>query len=353
MTHLPIKIAIMAGGTGGHIFPGIAVANELIKMGHKVVWLGAVGGMEERIVKEHKIPLKLLAIKGLRGKGVKGLITMPYKLITAMLKSGAYFKQEKIQGVISMGGYVAGPGGLAAKLKGIPLLVHEQNSKFGMTNRYLAKWAKKVLTGFNLKGQYNSQWVGNPVRQDIENISKVANKSNKVNVFIVGGSLGAMSLNTQIPKLLTPLLQDNEIAVKHQCGKNNFDSTAANYKNMDGVEVLEFINNMPQIYAWADFVIARAGALTIAEINASGLPAILVPYPYAVDDHQTSNAQSIVDNQAGYIWQEKDDVAHLKQYINTLINNKDKRKSMASNSKALHKPNSALKVAQICLEMVA
>jgi len=353
MSETGMTIAIMAGGTGGHIFPGIAVANELSQMGHKVVWLGAVGGMEENIVKQHNIPLKLLAIKGLRGKGIKGLITLPFKLLNAMRKAGKYFKQENVQAVISMGGYVAGPGGLAAKLKGIPLLVHEQNSKFGMTNRYLAKWAKKVLTGFNLNGLYNSQWVGNPVRKNIEKVSPLNNDSDTVNVFIVGGSLGAMSLNTRIPELLNPLLSTGKIAIKHQCGKNNRDKTVSNYQNSKNVEVLEFINNMPEIYAWADFVIARAGALTIAEINACGLPAIFVPYPHAVDDHQTSNAQNIVDNKAGYIWQEQEPIENLQHNIEVLINDKEQRSAMAQNSKALHKPQSALKVAKICLEMIA
>ncbi len=353
MNRSGVTIAIMAGGTGGHIFPGIAVANELIQMGHKVVWLGAIGGMEERIVAEHNIPIKLLAIKGLRGKGIKGLITMPFKLLGAMHKAGKYFKKENVKAVISMGGYVAGPGGLAAKFKRIPLLVHEQNSKFGMTNRYLAKWAKKVLTGFDLKGLYNSQWVGNPVRQDMEKNTAHKKDTDKINIFIVGGSLGAMSLNTRIPELLNPLLSAEKISVKHQCGKNNYDETVANYQNNENVEVLEFINNMPEIYAWADFVIARAGALTIAEINACGLPAIFVPYPHAVDDHQTSNAQNIVDNNAGYIWQEKDPIENLKKDIDTLVKDKELRNSMAKNSQSLHKPQSALKVAQMCLEMIA
>lgn len=353
MTNKSITIAIMAGGTGGHIFPGIAVANELIQMGHKVVWLGAVGGMEERIVTEHNIPIKLLAIKGLRGKGLKGLISMPFKLLGATRKAGKYFKNQNIKAVISMGGYVAGPGGLAAKFKKIPLLVHEQNSKFGMTNQYLAKWAKKVLTGFNLNGLYNSQWVGNPVRQEIEKCQSEKKESKTINVFIVGGSLGAMSLNTRIPELLNPLLSSAKIAVKHQCGKNNFEKTIGYYQGNQNVEVLEFIDNMPEIYAWADFIIARAGALTIAEINACGLPAIFVPYPHAVDDHQTSNAQNIVDNKAGYIWQEKDPIEKLRKNIDTLVNGKELRKSMAQNSQSLHKPQSALKVAKICLEMIA
>lgn len=208
-----MKIAIMAGGTGGHIFPGLAVARELEKKNVQVIWLGAIGGMEERIVKQHNIPIKLLAIKGLRGKGLKGLIVMPFKLFNATRNAIKFFKHEKVSAVISMGGYAAGPGGLAARFKKIPLLVHEQNSKFGMTNRHLAKWAKKVLTGFNLNGLYNSIWVGNPVREEIENCKKTENQSKRINILIVGGSLGANSLNTRVPELLNKLHSTNQISI--------------------------------------------------------------------------------------------------------------------------------------------
>jgi UDP-N-acetylglucosamine--N-acetylmuramyl-(pentapeptide) pyrophosphoryl-undecaprenol N-acetylglucosamine transferase len=348
-----MKVVIMAGGTGGHIFPGLAVAKELLNMNVEVVWLGAVGGMEEQLVAQHNIPIKLLAIKGLRGKGIKGLITMPLKLMLATRAALKYFKQEKVGAIISMGGYVAAPGGLAARLKRLPLLVHEQNSKFGMTNKLLSKWAQQVLTGFNLNGLYHSQWVGNPVRAEIENLQKVNNQTNRVNVFIMGGSLGANSLNNRLPECLLPLLEQGKISIKHQCGKNNKTGTEQNYKNNSHVEVLEFIKDMGSVYAWADIVIARAGALSIAEINAVGLPAILVPYPYAVDDHQTSNANNIVEHKAGYIWQEKEDITRLNTYINDLIDDKTLRQQMSENSKALHQSNSARKVAEMCLEMIA
>jgi len=353
MSNNRIKVAIMAGGTGGHIFPGLAVADQLKKKNAEVVWLGAVGGMEEKLVKQHGIPIKLLKIKGLRGKGLKGLITLPFKLLSATRAAAKYFKQENINAVISMGGYVAGPGGLAAKFKRIPLLVHEQNSKFGMTNKYLSKWAKKVLTGFNLNGLYGSRWVGNPVRKEIEESIHDINHNDSVNVLIIGGSLGANSLNTRLPDLLMPLLESNKISVKHQCGKNNQDKTKNHYKSEKNIEVFDFIHNMSAAYSWADFIIARAGALSIAEINAVGLPAIFVPYPYAVDDHQTSNAQNIVEKNAGFVWQEKQDISVLDNHIKQLVNNKTLRKEMAINSKQLHKQNSAETVADICLEMIA
>ncbi len=351
------KVAIMAGGTGGHIFPGLAVAKELIKQNVEVVWLGAKGGMEEKLVQKHGIPIHLLAIKGLRGKGLKGMISMPFKLFSATKVAGKILKQEKIDAVISMGGYVAGPGGLAARFKRIPVLVHEQNSKFGMTNKYLSKWAQRVLTGFNLDKLYNSQWVGNPVREEIENCIKHENTSNKVNVLIVGGSLGANSLNSELPELLLPYMQNNMISVIHQCGKNNLSKTQEHYQItteniVNNIQIREFISNMCAVYAWADFIIARAGALTIAEINAVGLPSILVPYPYAVDDHQTSNAKNIVHNMAGYLWQESDEKEKLVMHIKDLVGNKVLLEEMAKNSKKLHNKSSALKVANICLEMI-
>jgi len=348
-----MKIAIMAGGTGGHIFPGLAVADELRKKNIQVIWLGAIGGMEEKLVKQQNIPIKLLAIKGLRGKGIKGLTSLPFKLIRATWNAAKYFKVEKVDAVISMGGYVAGPGGLAAKLKNIPLLVHEQNSKFGMTNKHLSKWAKKVLTGFDLNGIYHSQWIGNPVREEIENSKKIDRQNHRVNIFILGGSLGANSLNTKIPEVLKPLLAEDKISVKHQCGKNNVLKTKEHYNGSNQLEIFEFIDDMSAVYRWADFIIARAGALTIAEINAVGLAAIFVPYPYAVDDHQTENAKNIVNNHAGYIWQEKQSIENLQKLINNLVSNKTLRQEMAENSKKLHKKHSARRVVEICLEMLA
>ena len=242
-----MKVAIMAGGTGGHIFPGLAVADELANKNVDVVWLGAVGGMEEKIVKKHNIPMQLLNIKALRGKGIKGLISLPFKLFSASRAAAKFFKKEQVNAVISMGGYVAGPGGLAAKFKGIPLLVHEQNSKFGMTNKYLSKWAKTVLTGFNLKGLYGSQWVGNPIRKEIEECQSTEKITKTVKILIVGGSLGAQSLNSRIPPLLNPLLQTGKVEVLHQCGKNNTNITLEHYQSNNNIQVQEFINDICSI----------------------------------------------------------------------------------------------------------
>jgi len=301
-----MNFAIMAGGTGGHIFPGVAVAKALQKRGHKIYWLGAQGGMEERIVKQHGIALTLLPIKPLRGKGVMGMISMPFRLLKGIVQARKFFKQNHIDAAISMGGYVAAPGGFATALCKTKLIVHEQNSVFGMTNKHLAKRADLVMTGFDLNGQYGSQWVGNPVRESIETIKKQSKRVKPVNVLVLGGSLGAQSLNKIVPALLKPWLLSDDIKIKHQCGRNKLKMTQAAYGELSQeVDVQEFIQNMSAVYAWADVCICRAGALTIAEITAVGLPTLFVPYPHAVDDHQTQNAMSLVNQKAALIWQEK------------------------------------------------
>lgn len=344
-----MKIAIMAGGTGGHIFPGIAVAEELLAKGVEVLWLGAKGGMEENIVNSKNIPLTLLKIKGLRGKGMKSKLLMPFKLMKSILDAMKILKKEKVNAVLSMGGYVAGPGGLAAKIKRIPIIVHEQNSKFGMTNRYLARWSTKTLTGFNLNNIYKSIHVGNPVRSDIERISRSQEIKPPYRIFILGGSLGAKSLNTQLPEVLNNLSNKHDMKILHQCGKGNKDQTIDNYDSQIEVTVKEFIDDMRSAYQNTDLIIARAGALTIAEINAVGLAAILIPYPYAVDDHQTTNAQHLVDSNAAIIWQENSDQKELEENIDRLLSDEKQMEVFAHNSKSLHKPNSAAKVAEYCI----
>jgi UDP-N-acetylglucosamine--N-acetylmuramyl-(pentapeptide) pyrophosphoryl-undecaprenol N-acetylglucosamine transferase len=300
-----MKVAIMAGGTGGHIFPGIALAKALQKKGHEVYWLGAQGGMEERIVRQYGIRLTLLPIKPLRGKGLAGMLMMPFRLLKGIIQARKFFKQNQIDAAVSMGGYVAAPGGFATVLCGTKLVVHEQNSVFGMTNRNLAKRADLVMTGFDLNGDLSSRWVGNPVRDSIEHISKQHNRVKPVNVLILGGSLGAQALNTRLPALLSEWIVSGEIKVKHQCGRDKFRMTEAAYGELaQDVDIQEFIQNMAAVYQWADVCICRAGALTIAEINAVGIPTIFVPFPHAVDDHQTHNALSLVNKGMAMIWQE-------------------------------------------------
>jgi len=315
-----MNFAIMAGGTGGHIFPGIAVAKSLQKKGHKIFWLGAQGGMEERIVRQHGIALTLLPIKPLRGKGLISLLAMPFRLLKGIFQARKFFVKNNIDAAISMGGYVAAPGGFATKLCKTKLIVHEQNSIFGLTNKSLAKMAELVMTGFDLDGRYQSVWVGNPVRDSIENVVKNYDRIKPINVLILGGSLGAESLNTKMPTLLASWVKSGEIKIKHQCGRDKFRMTEVAYGEMaQDVDLQEFIQNMAGVYQWADVCICRAGALTVAEVSTVGIPTVFVPYPHAVDDHQTHNAMSLVNKNAALIWQEHESTDVFLSKFKTLL----------------------------------
>lgn len=347
-----MKYVIMAGGTGGHIFPGIAVAKALQKRGHKVYWLGAKGGMEERIVRQYGIELKLLTAKPMRGKGLWRKIRTPLSLLKTMLQARQYLRREKIDVAISMGGYVAAPGGLATRFCATKLVVHEQNSLFGMTNRLLAKKAELVLTGFDLEGLYGSHWVGNPVRGSITKSAKKSVSEKPMHVLIMGGSLGARSLNRLIPEQLKPYLEQGEIQVWHQCGKNNAKETQAAYGDQAAeVTVNEFIHNMSKAYTWADVCIVRAGALTLAEITAMQLPALLVPFPQAVDDHQTKNAMYLVNHDAALIWSEKESISDLQQRLKQLLE-PQQQVTMRSALQQLYKPKVAETIADYCEEVM-
>jgi UDP-N-acetylglucosamine--N-acetylmuramyl-(pentapeptide) pyrophosphoryl-undecaprenol N-acetylglucosamine transferase len=348
-----MNFAIMAGGTGGHIFPGIAVAKALQKRGHKIFWLGAKGGMEERIVKQHGIVLTLLSIKPLRGKGVVGMLMMPFRLTKGIWQARQFFKKNQIDAAISMGGYVAAPGGFATKLCSTVLIVHEQNSVFGLTNKSLAKMAQLVLTGFDLNQQFNSRWVGNPVRETIEQVVKSYDRKTPINVLIMGGSLGAQALNSNMPVFLHDWLQQGVIKIKHQCGRDKYRLTEAAYgEYAQDVDLQEFIHNMAAVYQWADVCICRAGALTIAEISAVGIQTLFVPFPHAVDDHQTQNALSLVNKKAALIWQEKESAESFKQKFSELID-VNNRSEMQQVLKAMRKVNVADSIAELCEQVVS
>lgn len=348
-----MKVAIMAGGTGGHIFPGIAVAKALQKKGHEVYWLGAQGGMEERIVRQYGIRLTLLPIKPLRGKGVRGMLMMPFRLLKGIFQARKFFKQNNIDAAVSMGGYVAAPGGFATALCATKLIVHEQNSVFGMTNRNLAKRADLVMTGFDLNGDHQSRWVGNPVRDSIAHIVKQHNRVSPVNVLVLGGSLGAQALNTRLPEVLSEWITSGAIKVKHQCGRNKFRMTEAAYGDLaPDVDIQEFIQNMAAVYQWADICICRAGALTIAEISAVGIPSIFVPYPHAVDDHQTHNALSLVNKEMAMIWQESQPEEVLINQFRQLMD-LDCRLNMHEALMSARKSSVAEKMADLIEQVVA
>lgn len=351
-------VLIMAGGTGGHIFPGLAVAECLRAQGVPVVWLGAVGGMETRVVPAQRIELRTVAVGGLRGKGLKTRLLAPLMLLRALFASLNIVRQVRPRSVLSMGGYVAGPGGLAAWLLRRPLLVHEQNRVAGFTNRKLAGLAKRVMAGFadTLPG---AEWVGNPVRDAITALAppsqRMAGRDGRLRLLVLGGSLGARALNLALPQALAQLPPEQRPDVLHQCGTRGLDEARQAYADA-GVEaeVVAFIDDMAAAYGSADLAVCRAGALTLAELTAAGLGAVLVPFPYAVDDHQTRNAEALVAVGAAVVMQESElNVQILGQRLASLLNDRQQLMTMAEAARSLAKPDAAAAIARACLEVAA
>ncbi len=301
---------IMAGGTGGHIFPGLAVAQALLDKGWRVHWLGAPGSMESRIVPVRGIPLELVDFGGVRGKGLKTLALLPFKLLRAFWHSLQVVRRVQPDVVVGLGGYITFPGGMMGVLCGKPLVLHEQNSVAGMANKVLAGVADRVFAAFPnvLK---KGEWVGNPLRTEFLNLpvpeQRFAGRSGPLKVLVVGGSLGARALNTVVPQALALIPEAQRPVVTHQAGEKQIDELRANYAAA-GVQatLTPFIDNTAQAFADADLVICRAGASTVTEIAAVGAPAVFVPFPAAVDDHQTFNARFLVDQGGGWLLPQAD-----------------------------------------------
>ncbi len=351
-------VLIMAGGTGGHIFPGLAVAETLRAQGVPVAWLGAVGGMEAKVVPAHGIELHSIRVGGLRGKGWKTRLAAPLMLLRALLASLAVLRRLNPRSVLSMGGYVAGPGGLAARLLRRPLLVHEQNRVAGFTNRKLAVHAQRVLAGF-ADALPKAEWVGNPVRAAIAALAPPAQRfgghAARAHLLVLGGSLGARALNLALPQALALLPAERRPEVLHQCGNRGLDEAREAYAEA-GVkaQVVPFIEDMAGTYGWADLAVCRAGALTLAELTAAGLGAVLVPFPHAVDDHQTRNAEALVAAGAAEHIQERDlNVEQLAQRLDVLLADRARLLAMAEAARALAKPDAAVAIARACLEVAA
>ena len=360
-------VMIMAGGTGGHIFPGLAVADELRSRGVPVAWLGADGGMETRVVPKHGLDLHTIAVGGLRGKGLKTRVLAPLMLARALFASWKLLRTVRPSCVLSMGGYVAGPAGVAARLAGIPLVVHEQNAVAGFTNRKLATFAKKVLTGFpNVLP--NGEWVGNPVRARISDLPspdmRMAGRMGRVRLLVLGGSLGARTLNQVLPKALAILDGESDAfgqlpEIVHQTGERGFDETRAGYAAAGvAANVVAFIEDMAGAYEWADVVVCRAGALTVAELCAAGLEALLVPFPHAVDDHQTVNARALVDVGGGRLVSDasltRSDAAEtLAGLLSDMLADRQHILFAANASRTLAKPDAAATIARHCMEVSA
>ena len=351
-------VLIMAGGTGGHIFPGLAVAECLRAQGVPVVWLGAVGGMETKVVPAQRIELHTVAVGGLRGKGIKTRLLAPLMLLRALFASLAVLRQVKPRSVLSMGGYVAGPGGLAAWLLRRPLLVHEQNRVAGFTNRKLARLARRVLAGF-ADALPQAEWVGNPVRDAIAALplpaQRMAGRSGRPRLLVLGGSLGARALNLAVPQALAQLTPAQRPEVLHQCGTRGLDEARAAYAKAGvAAQLVAFIDDLAGSYAWADLAVCRAGALTLAELTAAGLGAVLVPFPHAVDDHQTRNAEALVAIGAAELMQERAlDVHTLAQRLESLLGDRHRLLVMAEAARTLAKPDAAQVIARACMEVAA
>ena len=352
---LPL-VVIMAGGTGGHIFPGLATAKALIKKGYRVHWLGTPGSMEAELVPKYGIEVSFIPVTGLRGKGGRSLLKAPWRLLVSLGKALQMLKRHQPVCVLGMGGYVTGPGGVAAKLLGIPLVVHEQNAIAGLTNKWLARIAKRVLQAFpdafaHVSGiEHKVVLTGNPVRQEIAAVqSRQPHKA--LRLLVVGGSRGALAINEMIPRVVQQF--GEQIDVWHQTGKATFDQCQAEYGRL-GVSgrVAPFIDDMAKAYEWADLVVCRCGALTVAELAAAGRPAILIPFPHAVDDHQTVNGCYLVDRGAALMEQQKDlNAERLTRMIKALADNPAKLDNMAVAAKAAGLPAATCDVVRNCIEV--
>ena len=352
---MPAPVMIMAGGTGGHIFPALAVANVLRARGVPVVWLGADGAMETRLVPPHGIPLDTLAISGLRGKGALALLGAPVRVLRAIRAAGFVLRRRVPRAVVSFGGFAAGPGGVAARLLGLPLLVHEQNRAAGFTNRMLVKVARRVMTGFPGAFPAREEVVGNPVRDEIAALptpaERLASRSGPLRLLVLGGSQGARALNLAAPKAIAAL-PAGSVDVRHQCGEKLRDEAAKAYADAGVTASVEaFITDMAAAYAWADLVVCRSGASTLAELCAVGVGSVLVPFAQAVDDHQTRNAEYLVERGAGVLLKQDDTLADaLMATLRPLVADAGRRMAMAQAARALARTDAAERIADIILE---
>ncbi|WP_045770624.1 undecaprenyldiphospho-muramoylpentapeptide beta-N-acetylglucosaminyltransferase [Xanthomonas albilineans] len=347
-------VMILAGGTGGHIFPALAVAKVLRARGVPVVWLGAAGRMETRLVPQHGIELDTIEIAGLRGKGALALLSAPIRVLRAIRAASGVLRRRAPCAVISFGGFAAGPGGLAAGLQRRPLLVHEQNRAPGLTNKVLARVARRVLTGFPGSFAHHEEAVGNPVRAEIAALPvpslRLAARDGAPRLLVLGGSQGARVLNQALPQALAAL--GMRVDVRHQCGEALREESAQAYAAA-GVDasVEAFIGDMAAAYAWADLVVCRAGASTLAEVCAVGVGSVLVPFAAAVDDHQTRNAQYLVERGAALLLKQDDALAgQLQRVLGELLAQPAQRLAMAEAARRLAKPDAAERIADIVLE---
>ena len=349
-------LLVMAGGTGGHIFPGLAVADAAKAAGWRVVWLGNPDGMEAKLVPARGYEMAELRFGALRGKGIVRKLLLPFNLLRGFWQALGRLGEVKPDVVIGLGGFVSFPAGMMAVLKGIPLVVHEQNSVAGLANKVLAGVADRILTGFPevLK---KGVWAGNPVRADIAALPAPAaryaervERQAPLQLLVVGGSLGAQALNEALPRALALLPEDERPQVVHQAGEKHLEALKAGYAQA-GVKAncVAFIDDMAGAYAWADLVICRAGALTVAELAAAGVASILVPYPHAVDDHQTGNARFLANAGAAILLPQGELTPEKLSLLNRM--GREQLLQMAEKARALARPDATTIVAEACMSL--
>ena len=346
-------ILVMAGGTGGHIFPALAVAHSLRDAGWRVVWLGNPDGMEARLVPQHGFEMVWVKFSALRGKGLLRKLLLPVNLLRGFWQGLKAIRQVRPNVVLGMGGYITFPGGMMAALTGVPLVLHEQNSVAGLANRVLAGVADRIATGFPEVFR-KGRWLGNPVRPEIAAIAppaeRLAGRDDALRLLVIGGSLGAAALNEIIPQGMARLTAAELPQIVHQAGEKHLDALKANYAAA-GVPAhcVAFIDDMAGAYEWADLVICRAGALTVAELAAAGVASILVPYPHAVDDHQTGNAKFLVNVGGAFLLPQNE----MTPEAIALIRNYGRGQllEMAEKARSLARPDATADVAALCGEI--
>ena len=350
-------LMVMAGGTGGHVYPAMAVADALFAEGWHIVWLATEGGMENRLITGKPYDVEVIRIGGVRGKGLATKLLAPFRVLAACMQSLAALRRRQPDVVLGMGGFAAFPGGLVAWLTRRPLVIHEQNSIAGLTNRLLSHLASRVLAAFPSAFGDKAALVGNPVRAEIAAVAmpeqRFASRSGALRVLVVGGSLGAQALNDTVPAALALLPVEQRPQVIHQAGEKHIASLQANYAQV-GVtaDTRAFIDDMAGMYAWADLVICRAGALTVAELSAVGVASVLVPFPHAVDDHQTWNARYLSEHGAALLVQQRDlDPDKLAGLLRGFT--REALLAMAQQARALGKPQATADVATVCKELAA
>ncbi len=352
-------IAIMAGGTGGHVFPALAVAEVLRARGAQPFWLGTRAGIEARLVPEHGFEIEWLSVSGIRGKGLRTLAAAPLRLAGALGEAAGILKRRQPAAVLGMGGFASGPGGIMARSQHRPLVIQEQNSVPGMTNQWLARVADRVFEAFpnSFPAARQAITTGNPVRPEIATLptpsARLAGRSGPARLLVLGGSLGAQALNETLALALARLPSELRPRVRHQAGERTLAMAKQAYAEAGiDAEISAFIADMAAAYAWADLVVCRSGALTVSELAAAGLPAILVPYPHAVDDHQVGNARWLSEaGAARLLLQNEMSLERLASLLQTLLADPKQRLRMAEAARAKAQPDAAERIADACLEL--